>query len=102
MLVEQGVRDVDKRHEKEFAEWFKHHVSCCHPIIYVSHQWHYDSRIQLYYMLGCRSRSYVERILMQSAKDCLHSLLVLISESRQVQLAVSMESAIAQLLRRNT
>ena len=102
MLVQQGVRDVDKRHEKEFAEWFKHHVSCCHPIIYVSHQWHYDSRIQLYYMLGCRSRSYVERILMQSAKDCLHSLVVLISESRRVQLAVSMESAIAQLPGRNT
>ena len=93
--MQQGVRDVDKRHEIEFAEWFKHHVLCCHPIIYVSHQWHYDSRIQLYYMLGCRSRSSMERILMRSARDCLYSLVVLISESRRVQLAESMESAIA-------
>ena len=102
MLVEQGVRDVDKRHEKEFVEWFKHPVSGCHPIIYVSHQWHYDSHIQLYYMLGCRSRSSVERIIMRSARDCLYSLVVLISESRRVQLAESMESAIAQLPGRNT
>ena len=102
MLVQQGVRDVDKRHEKEFAEWFKHQVSCCHPIIYVSHQWHYDSRIQLDYMLGCRSWSGMERILIRSARDCLHSLVVLISELRRVQLEVSMEPAIAQLLGRNT
>ena len=39
LLAQTGVRDVDKKHEKEFAEWFKHHVSYCHPIIYGSH-WH--------------------------------------------------------------
>ena len=24
LLAQTGVRDVDKKHEKEFTEWFKH------------------------------------------------------------------------------
>ena len=52
-------------------------------------------------MFVCRSRSYVERNQHRSVKVCMHYHVVLIPESRYVQLSVLMESGIALLTVRN-
>ena len=52
-------------------------------------------------MFVCRSRSHVERNQQRSVKDCMHCHVVLIPESRSMQLLVLMESGIALLTARN-
>ena len=52
-------------------------------------------------MFLCRSRSYIDKNQQRSVKVCMHCHVVLIPESRSMQLLVLMESGIALLIARN-
>ena len=91
-LERAGVRDVDKRLQKEFPKWFKRHVSILMHVLMavgIMRRFHFSGPEFFYctWFANFRSGSFKKRNQKTLAKGCLSCHVDLILESRLVKLA---------------